>query len=159
MEEIDENDKTLSFVKRWIKAFNRIFQIFGKKEITSNEKFVDTILEEEIANVKTQEEIDNLAEKRKLLVELCDDVDTYYEKKALAEKATDLDKWFHEEVNTFTYDTIPDATQEDVEDVEKELSTSMDTDIKVHASLLESEFSSEELEASEDKRSIVQGNE
>lgn len=159
MEEIDENDKTLSFVKRWIKAFNRIFQIFGKKEISSNEKFVDTILKEEIANVKTQEEIDNLAEKRKLLVELCDDVDTYYEKKALAEKATDLDDWFHKEVNTFTQDTIPDATQEDVEDVEKELSTSMDTDIKVRASLLESEFSSEELEASEDKRSIVQGNE
>lgn len=159
MEEIDENDKTLSFVKRWIKAFNRIFQIFGKKEISSNEKFVDTILKEEKAKVKTQEEIDNLAEKRKLLVELCDDVDTYYEKKALAEKATDLDDWFHKEVNTFTYDTIPDATQKDVEDVEKELSTSMDTDIKVHASLLESEFSSEELEASEDKRSIVQGNE
>lgn len=154
-----DEDKSLSFVKRWIKAFYRILNVFGNREIPNNTAFIDTLLREEQTKAKNQEDIDILAEKRKLLEELCDDVDSYYEKKAAAEKAPNLENWFKDEISTFVQNTIPDATQEDVKEIEETLSKSMDTDIEVRAALLESEFSSEDIETSEDKPIKAKGDE
>ena len=81
MIEDKENDKSFSFVSRWIKAFSRMFKLFGKKEINNNEEFVDAILKDEQSEASTKEELETVEEKRKLLEELCEDVDTYYEKK------------------------------------------------------------------------------
>lgn len=159
MTENNEDDKALSFVKRWIQAFRRIIKTFGKKEIVDNSEFVDKILENETANATTQEEIDIINEKRQLLAELCDDVDAYYEKKAAADKTSNLEDWFKEEVRTFVHATIPDATQEDVKEAEEMLSKSMDDDISVRASLLESEFSSENPEVSVTQPTKAKGNE
>lgn len=144
MKDRQEDDKTLSFVRRWIKAFNRIFKIFGTQNIRSNAELVGAILAEEQLTAKTSEEIETLAEKRKLLEELCEDVDKYYEKKAVADKATNLDDWFDDQVKTFAYDVIPDANQEDVKEIEDSISKSIDDEIEARATLLESEFSSEE---------------
>ena len=137
----NQEDKSLSFVKRWVKAFNRILRLFGDKQIPNNAEFVDSLLREEEQNAKTQEDLDILAKKRNLLEELCDDVDTYYRKKAEAKQASDLNKWFDNEVRTFVYDTMLDATEEDVKEVEKEIEESMMNEINTRASLLEDEFS------------------
>lgn len=150
MKKNQEEDKPLSFVKRWILAFKRILRLFDNKQISSNSEFVDKLLNDEKKNARTQEERDILLEKRSLLEELCDDVDSYYKKKASAEKAANLDDWFESEVHNFVQDTIPDATQEDVHETQEILSNSMDTDIEVRSSLLKNEFSSDELDTYED---------
>lgn len=136
-----EEDKSLSFVKRWVRAFNRMLKMFGKRDAGSNSEFVNTLLGEEAAKAKTPEEREMLDEKRSLLNELCDDVDSYYRKKAEAEKASDLNEWFDDEVKTFVRDTMPDATEEDLKEVEKEIEESMIDEINTRASLLEDEFS------------------
>lgn len=143
MKNNQEEDKSLSFVKRWISAFNRILRLFENKQVSNNTEFVDKFLNDEKQNARTQEELDILAEKRSLLEELCEDVDVYYEKKAAAEKATDLNQWFDKEVNTFVNETIPDATDEDVIEVREQISSDMDKDILIRASILESEFKPE----------------
>lgn len=141
----DQGDyNTLSFVKRWIKSFNRIFQLFGKRGISNNAEFVDAILANEQIMANTQEELETLAEKRTLLEELCEEVDIYYEKKSESDMADNLDEWFDDQVKMFVYDTIPDADQEDVKEIEKSILKSMDKEIEIRAALLESEFSNEE---------------
>lgn len=141
----DQGDyKTLSFVKRWIKSFNRIFQLFGKRGISNNAEFVDAILANEQIMANTQEKLETLAEKRTLLEELCEEVDIYYEKKSESDRADNLDEWFDDQVKMFVYDTIPDADQEDVKEIEKSILKSMDKEIEIRAALLESEFSNEE---------------
>lgn len=144
MQNNQENDKTLSFVCRWIKAFNRIFKIFGKREISNNTEFVEAILKDEQAKTSTHGDLETIEEKRKLLEELCEDVDTYYEKKAAADKAPDLDDWFKNEVKTFVQDTIPNANQEDIKEIEDSVSTSMEKEIEMRATMLESEFTDDE---------------
>lgn len=139
-----ENDKPLSFVNRWIKAFNRIFKIFGKREISNNAEFVDAILKDEQAKATTHEELETIEEKRKLIEELCEDVDTYYEKKAAADNVADLDEWFKDEVKTFVQDTIPNANQEDIKEIEDSVSVSMEKEIEMRAKMLESEFTEDE---------------
>ena len=150
MIEDKENDKSFSFVSRWIKAFNRMFKLFGKKEINNNEEFVDAILKDEQSEASTKEELETVEEKRKLLEELCEDVDTYYEKKTVADKAEDLDEWFKNEVKTFVHDTIPDANQEDVKEIEDIVSNSMEKEIEMRAKMLESEFMDDESDYKRD---------
>lgn len=140
MKPTDENE-TLSFVKRWIKAFNRMIKTLGNQEITNNSQLADSLLQEEMYGPKTEEEVNLLEEKRQLLIELFDDVDKYYEKKVDADKASDLEEWFKGKVNTFVHDTIPDATENDVKEVEETISKSMDAETEMRTSLLESEFS------------------
>lgn len=150
MSKTQEDDKSLSFVKRWIKAFNRMLQLFGNKQIPGNTEFVDTLLRDEKLNAKTQEDIDLLEEKRRLLKEICDDVDSYYEKKASAGKAANLDDWFENEVRDFVRDTIPDATPDDVKETMDIISQSMDDDIEVRSDLLKSEFATDDTDTSID---------
>ncbi len=138
-----EEDKSLSFVKRWITAFNRIIRLFRNKTISSNSEFVDTILHEDELKAKSQEELDMLSEKRELLKELCEDVDSYYEKRASAMKAANLDDWFDGEIRNFVQDAIPEATEEDVKETQELLYRSMDADIEVSTRLLKSEFSTD----------------
>ncbi len=146
MSDNKKDDEALSFVKRWIKAFTRIFDKFGKKKISSNSEFVDAVLKDEVENAKSQEELAMIEEKRQLLVELCDDVDTYYKKKASADQAEDLDEWFEGEVRDFVKETIPDADEEDVEETKQMIAESMDKEIALRTSLLEGEFKDNESE-------------
>lgn len=145
-----EEDRSLSFVKRWITAFNRIIRLFGNKTISRNSEFVDTILHEEELKAKSQEELDMLSEKRELLKELCEDVDSYYEKRASARKAANLDDWFDGEIRNFVQDAIPEATEEDVKEIQELLSKSMDADIEVSSRLLKSEFSTDAIDGDKD---------
>lgn len=150
MIEDKENDKSFSFVSRWIKAFNRMFKLFGKRDIDNNAEFVDAILKDEQSEASTKEELAMIDEKRKLMEELCEDVDIYYEKKASAEMAADLDEWFKSEVTTFVQDTIPDVNQDDIKEIEDAVSDSMAEEIVMRAKMLESEFTDDESDYKKD---------
>lgn len=150
MIEDKESDKAFSFISRWIKAFNRMFKLFGKRDIDNNAEFVDAILKDEQSEASTKLELETIEEKRKLLKELCEDVDIYYEKKESAEKAVNLDEWFKSEVTTFVQDTIPDANQDDIKEIEDIVSDSMEKEIEMRAKMLESEFTDDESDYKKD---------
>lgn len=145
-----EEDKSLSFVKRWIVSFNRIIRLCGNKKVSNNSEFVDAILHDEELKAKSKEELDTLAEKRNLLKELCEDVDSYYEKKVSARKAANIDDWFDGEIRNFVQETIPEATHEDVKETQELISKSMDDDIELSSRMLKSEFSTEETDNHKD---------
>lgn len=143
MEEKREENKALSFIRRWIKEFNRILGIVGNKVSAGNEEFVDEILSEEMQLADTLEKKEKLEEKRRLMIEMCEDVDTYHAKVESAEKSRDLEEWFNGEVSSLVHETIPDADNNDVEELADYISGSFDDDIKIHTSLIEDEFKSD----------------
>ena len=138
MSENKENP-TLGLVKRWVKAFNFIFKTLRGKPRVSNAELVDSILAGEPAPSTPAQK--SLAEqKRKLFMELCEDVDTFHRKKAEAERADNLDQWFSGQVRDFATSTIPDADEEDIKDVEKMVDEAFDDDIRIHSDGLRDEF-------------------
>ena len=77
-------------------------------------------------------------------MEMCEDVDSYYEAKTEASKSRDLEAWIKGKITDFTYDTIPDANGEDVKEVEKIISDSLDQEIALKTKLLEDGFNADD---------------
>ena len=140
MEENKDENIALRFVRRWLKEFNRIFDKVGDKCSSSNEEFVNEVLSEDMKQAKTKEEIELLEEKRKLMLEMCEEVDTYHAKMKEAEKSRDMEEWFEGEISSLVHETIPDADEKDVKEITDLISESFDDEIKIYTSLIEDEF-------------------
>jgi len=138
-----EENPTMSFVQRWIKAFSRILSKFRLDVGSDNKEFVDNLLSEESEQISTPEEKAIIEEKKKLLLEMCEDVDSFYEAKKEASKSRDLESWFRKRVSDFTRQTIPDADKSDIDEVENLVSESMDQDIQLHTKIIEEDFNSD----------------
>jgi hypothetical protein len=137
-----EEHPSLSFLERLVRAFSRILKKVGLSGDTDNEKFVTSVLSDEIDAASSPEEIKAIEEKKKSLIDMCEEVDSYYAAKEEASKNRDLESWFREKISAFTHETIPNADESDVEEVEKLVSDSMNHDIEMKAKLLEDEFNS-----------------
>lgn len=151
-----EQNPSLSFLERWVSAFTRILKKIGFSGRTDNEKFANSILSDEIEAASTKEAIKMVEEKKKIIIDMCEDVDSYYAAKEEASKSRDLESWFKKKVSDFTHETIPDADKSDVDDVEKLVSDSMDHDIKFKTKLLEDEFTSDSEEIHNNPTNDVQ---
>jgi hypothetical protein len=151
-----EQNPSLSFLERWVSAFTRILKKIGFSGRTDNERFANSILSDEIEAASTQEAIKMVEEKKKIIIDMCEDVDSYYAAKEEASKSRDLESWFKKKVSDFTQETIPDADKSDVDDVEKLVSDSMDHDIKFKTKLLEDEFTSDSEEMHNNPTNDVQ---
>lgn len=120
-------ERTLSFVKRFVTAFTKIVGLFGTKKPNSNEEFVDKILDTQDNSNLTPSELES---KRQIMLELCNETDLYHEKFEEALKAAKeeggLDEWYDKQVEDFVKDTIPDADDADVKDVKEALDASDD---------------------------------
>jgi hypothetical protein len=138
-----EQNPSLSFLERWVSAFTRILKKIGFSGRTDNEKFANSILSDEIEAASTQEAIKMVEEKKKMLIDMCDDVDSFYAAKEEASKSRDLESWFKKKVSDFTHETIPNADKSDFDEVEKLVSDSMDHDIALKTKLLEEELASD----------------
>lgn len=124
----------MPFIKRWISALSALLNLFGKKKPRDNSEFVDTIM----ADVKKDDPLAD--EQRRVLMEMCEDVDTFYDKMAHAERSADPEKWFEEQVDSFARETIPDCTEEDIRQVRESMSRSMDDDIVLQDEIINDEL-------------------
>lgn len=119
-------ERTLSFVKRFVTAFTKIVGLFGAKSPKSNEEFVDMILDTQDNSNLTPS---GLESKRQVMLELCNETDLYHEKFEAALKAAkegELEEWYDKQVEDFVKDTIPDADDADVKEVKEALDASDD---------------------------------
>lgn len=117
-------ERTLSFVKRFVTAFTKIVGLFGAKSPKSNEEFVDGVMRTQDNSNLTPEELES---KRQIMLELCDETDLYHEKNEEALKAAkegELEEWYDKQVKDVVKDTIPDADDADVIEVKAALDAS-----------------------------------